>query len=180
MTDTSPKRLRELVDEALCSIAFVPKELLLALADEKEAQPAGMLYQHSETGRTTFVATGEAAHFEEHNPRWSGVGPLYFHPIADEKEAQPSPADVPLPEPRIMFQTLISRSIVDAYTTDQVRQYGQACANAARGAERERLCAAIKAADEKASEGDYMLDSDDCINVIKGLWVVQAEKKGTP
>ena len=41
---------------------------------------------------------------------------------------------------------------------------------AGRSAERERLCAAIKAADDKASEGDYMLDSDDCISVIRGTW----------
>lgn len=41
---------------------------------------------------------------------------------------------------------------------------------AAAAAERERLCAAIKAADDKASEGDYMLDSDDCISVIRGTW----------
>ena len=39
-----------------------------------------------------------------------------------------------------------------------------------QSAERERLCAAIKAADDKASEGDYMLDSDDCISVIRGTW----------
>jgi hypothetical protein len=37
-------------------------------------------------------------------------------------------------------------------------------------AERERMCAAIKAADDKASEGDYMLDSDDCISVVRGTW----------
>ncbi len=36
--------------------------------------------------------------------------------------------------------------------------------------ERERLCAAIKAADDKASDDDYMLDSDDCISVIRGTW----------
>ncbi len=36
--------------------------------------------------------------------------------------------------------------------------------------DREQLCAAIKAADDKASEGDYMLDSDDCISVIRGTW----------
>ncbi len=41
---------------------------------------------------------------------------------------------------------------------------------AAVAAERERLCAAIKAADDKASENDYMLDSDDCIRVIRGTW----------
>jgi hypothetical protein len=39
-----------------------------------------------------------------------------------------------------------------------------------QAAERERMCAAIKAADDKASEGDYMLDSDDCISVIRGTW----------
>ena len=37
-------------------------------------------------------------------------------------------------------------------------------------AERDRLCAAIKAADDKASDDDYMLDSDDCISVIRGTW----------
>jgi hypothetical protein len=37
----------------------------------------------------------------------------------------------------------------------------------------ERLCAAIKEADNKASEGDYMLDSDDCISVIRGTWAVE-------
>ena len=45
-----------------------------------------------------------------------------------------------------------------------------AFAERCRAAERERLCAAIKAADDKASEGDYMLDSDDCISVIRGTW----------
>jgi hypothetical protein len=39
-------------------------------------------------------------------------------------------------------------------------------------AERERLCAAIKAEDDYCvTEGDYMLDSDDCIRVIRGTWV---------
>jgi hypothetical protein len=38
-------------------------------------------------------------------------------------------------------------------------------------AERDRICAAIKAADDKANEGDYMLDSDDCISVVRGTWM---------
>jgi hypothetical protein len=37
-------------------------------------------------------------------------------------------------------------------------------------AERERFCAAIKAADDEASDNDYMLDSDNCISVIRGTW----------
>lgn len=39
-----------------------------------------------------------------------------------------------------------------------------------QAAERERMCDAIKAADDKATEGDYMLDSDDCIRVIRRTW----------
>ncbi len=46
--------------------------------------------------------------------------------------------------------------------------------NAAVSAERERLCVAIKAADDKASEGDYMLTSDDCARVVCGTWTFEA------
>lgn len=34
----------------------------------------------------------------------------------------------------------------------------------------EALCARIKAADDAAADRDYMLDSDDCIAVIRGTW----------
>ncbi|GHC72991.1 hypothetical protein GCM10007320_09260 [Pseudorhodoferax aquiterrae] len=34
----------------------------------------------------------------------------------------------------------------------------------------EDLCARIKAADDAAADGDYMLDSDDCISVLRGTW----------
>lgn len=41
----------------------------------------------------------------------------------------------------------------------------------AAAVEREAMCAAIKAEDDFTVEnGDYMLDSDDCIAVIKGEW----------
>jgi hypothetical protein len=44
--------------------------------------------------------------------------------------------------------------------------------DAATRAERERICAAIKAEDDYCSgECDYMLDSDDCIAVAQGRWV---------
>ena len=36
--------------------------------------------------------------------------------------------------------------------------------------ERERLCTAIKAEDDHCADGDYMMDSDDCISVVKGTW----------
>lgn len=37
-------------------------------------------------------------------------------------------------------------------------------------AERDRICAAIKAEDDHCAGGDYMLDSDDCIKVVRGTW----------
>ena len=38
--------------------------------------------------------------------------------------------------------------------------------------ERERICAAIKAEDDYCvDQGDYMLDSDDCIKIVRGEWV---------
>ena len=45
-------------------------------------------------------------------------------------------------------------------------------ANLLAAAERERICKAIKDEDDYCvTEGDYMLDSDDCIAVAKGDWV---------
>jgi len=41
---------------------------------------------------------------------------------------------------------------------------------AAVKAERERICAAIKAEDDHCADGDYMMDSDDCIKVVRGTW----------
>jgi hypothetical protein len=41
-----------------------------------------------------------------------------------------------------------------------------------RADERERICKAIKEEDDYCvTDGDYMLDSDDCIAVTKGVWV---------
>ena len=34
----------------------------------------------------------------------------------------------------------------------------------------EVMCARIKAADDAMADGNYMLDSDDCISVIRGTW----------
>lgn len=39
-------------------------------------------------------------------------------------------------------------------------------------AERERICAAIKTEDDHCvDQGDYMLDSNDCIKIVRGEWV---------
>ena len=34
----------------------------------------------------------------------------------------------------------------------------------------ERMCARIKAADDAAADNGYMLDSNDCIAVLRGTW----------
>lgn len=52
-------------------------------------------------------------------------------------------------------------------TLDDMVRFGQAVA----AAERDRISAAIKAEDDYCvTEGDYMLDSDDCIAVARGTW----------
>ena len=52
-------------------------------------------------------------------------------------------------------------------TLDDMVRFGEAVAEA----ERERICAALKAEDDYCvTEGDYMLDSDDCISVARGTW----------
>ena len=67
------------------------------------------------------------------------------------------------------------------YTEQQVRSL-LAATPAAQGmdaeiqqaveSERERICAAIKAEDDHCiDQGDYMLDSNDCIKIVRGKWV---------
>ena len=61
------------------------------------------------------------------------------------------------------------------YTAPQTSPTAQAAdsvlEDAARS-ERERICAAIKVEDDYCVEqGDYMLDSDDCIKIARGDWV---------
>lgn len=51
-------------------------------------------------------------------------------------------------------------------TLDDMVRFGEAVAEA----ERERICAAIKAEDDHCADGDYMMDSDDCIEVVRGTW----------
>ncbi len=50
------------------------------------------------------------------------------------------------------------------------KQYAKSAWDAATKAERERICAAIKAEDDHCADGDYMMDSDDCIKVVRGTW----------
>jgi hypothetical protein len=55
-----------------------------------------------------------------------------------------------------------------AFTADSLAEFATLVA----AAERERICKAIKEEDDYCvTEGDYMLDSNDCIAVAKSEWV---------
>ena len=57
------------------------------------------------------------------------------------------------------------------YATPPTQAAGRVLEDAARQ-ERERICAAIKAEDDYCvDQGDYMLDSDDCIKIVRSEWV---------
>ena len=51
-----------------------------------------------------------------------------------------------------------------------VQAFEAGCDHAANRPGIEELCALIKAADDAAAGNDYMLDSDDCIAVLRGEW----------
>lgn len=139
MTDTTPKRLRELAEAALCSTAFVPKELLLALADEKEAQ-------HS----TANVPLPEPY-------AWRAVGgSIWGHKTSED--------DTPM------------------YDLEALRQYGQACAKAARDAafdECEKLLSSMYSEAIEAVEPHQEPYYDGWLNALDVATTrIQAAKKG--
>ena len=56
--------------------------------------------------------------------------------------------------------------------TSPTAQVADSVLEDAARSERERICAAIKVEDDYCVEqGDYMLDSDDCIKIARGDWV---------
>ena len=58
----------------------------------------------------------------------------------------------------------------EKHFTDQIEALQTQLAAAQGQALIEVMCARIKAADDAMADGDYMLDSDDCISVIRGTW----------
>lgn len=58
------------------------------------------------------------------------------------------------------------------FTVDQLAHFVALAQTKAAMDERNRICKAIKEEDDYCvTEGDYMLDSDNCIAVAKGEWV---------
>ncbi len=53
---------------------------VIAALQHAGQEPEAWMFQHEATGRTTFVALGEAEGFAELNPRLQKVCPLYKHP----------------------------------------------------------------------------------------------------
>lgn len=171
--DTSPKRLRELADWLQDHGFLGTPEILRATADEKEAAekqgPVGLL------NVSKFRGHLENHDFEYAGKLPDGQYPLYLapQPVA-EKETQVSTADVPLP-PLTFEVTVIDDEHPDgiplsqwikpadvplpepmfysgtkpvAWTEQQMCQYGQDRAKAARDAafdECARVCEAVHA-----------------------------------
>lgn len=61
---------------------------------------------------------------------------------------------------------------IDGYVPAPPAQAADSVLEDATLLERERICAAIKAEDDYCvDQGNYMLDSDDCIRIVRGEWV---------
>ena len=106
-----------------------------------------------------------------------------------QADSQPAPVVdyPPLPEPDLGMPWRVNAKSDGAahssgFTCEQMRAYVDADRAARAPAdsvledaarlERERICAAIKAEDDYCVDhGDYMLDSDDCIKIVRGEWV---------
>ena len=125
----------------------------------------------------------------------AGLPSLYSEGIAPQPSPTPQadsqPAPVvdypPLPEPDLGMPWRVNAKSDGAahssgFTCEQMRAYVDADRAARAPAdsvledaarlERERICAAIKAEDDYCVDhGDYMLDSDDCIKIVRGEWV---------
>jgi len=79
----------------------------------------------------------------------------------------------PLPEPERHERMYFGRELT-AYADQAIEpllaQIEELTARLASRRDIESLCARIKSADDAAINGDYMLDSNDCISVIRGTW----------
>jgi len=67
----------------------------------------------------------------------------------------------------------VTRFYLDALHEDKKGQsdIAQDALNFVIANERNRIAEEIKAADNHCADGDYMMDSDDCIHVVLGTWI---------
>lgn len=75
-----------------------------------------------------------------------------------------------LPSPMYGPDTSVDEDCRGAWSEDQMREYARAALAAQPGSVGlcEQICAAIKAADDKTTdEAGYMLDSNDCIAIVR-------------
>jgi len=145
--DTSPEALRALADDRQMSLedwGHLVEDALRAVAVEKEAQePAGVLFQHDETGRNTFVPESDAEHFKKHNPRWHYIGPLY---------TAPQPAAPAVPEGFCLMPKRLTRAMEQVMEEeDWAWESLLAAAEAITEEEHEELAAAPPAPEQERS-----------------------------
>lgn len=105
---------------------------------------------------------------------WCDRAALLTAPKSQDLEAEPIDAsDRLLADLRILAKRgVLTEAAFRLIVTWAERYLEAATSQDAALAERERICAAIKAEDDHCiTQGDYMLDSDDCIKVARGEWV---------
>lgn len=103
-----------------------------------------------------------------------------FRKRRDRATAQPAEAQQPgaayaapqfpdHPEPMVMDWSAIEISVIAQYGRDMY-EAGKRQSHGHPYPTIDDLCARIKAADDAAADSDYMLDSNDCIAVLRGEW----------
>ncbi len=122
--------------------------------------------QHAEL--ETLRAGYAAARLEIESPR--AAQPAGAQQPGAAYAALPEPPQFPAhPEPMVMDWSAIEISAIaqygrDMYEAGKRQSHGQPYPTI------DDLCARIKAADDAAADRDYMLDSNDCIAVLRGEW----------
>jgi hypothetical protein len=131
-----------------------------AFSDGYEAGIAAILRARAASTSANVAQGAEAV-------AWESTTPVYRRFITDERYQRLSP------ESRRWYKPYRCPHCADAVPTAQ-----PALTDAARDAIRceafNEACAAIKAEDDKQSDENYMLDSDDCIRVIRAMTAAQS------
>lgn len=172
----------ELFEKAALYIADLEAQLSAIVAGGVEALRKRECVQKSEVAR--LVQAAQALVLDPASAKKKlELEAVAWGPLAALQAAPPAPAAVAVPDDEFQLRQLdLMQDVLDAKDTmlaagverndfpTMFRQYSALAAAPAQGPSIEDLCARIKAADDAAADNDYMLDSDDCIKVLRGQW----------
>ena len=157
----------------------------LVFADDRPTSTSDDLYQWAIDAEDLIRA--QHARIEELEALLSAIGAGGVEPL---RKARAASAETKISALMSKISTLVDKRLSCepcAEAEEDLLQflrtrYAAAAQSAAQGmdaeiqqaveSERERICAAIKAEDDHCiDQGDYMLDSNDCIKIVRGKWV---------